>query len=855
MNIVGFEHLHRHSDLSLLDGFGKVSEYAEYSKSVNQKYLCITDHGMMAAVPQQITNSEKHNLSPIFGCELYLQDKHSLKENMSELSPELKKEVRKSYHLLAIAFNETGFKNLIQLTSWAWDKGYYYKPRVNYEQINKHKEGIIFTSCCYNGEIGQAFDRGLEKGIEYAYEKGEEMLLFYKNMFGLNFYLEIMLLDFAKQKPYDEFIIKMHIKHKIPIITTNDCHYCKKEHSKFQTYMLMVGKKKTIDDITRHQQNEDDMDMFELQDRNLWMKSEEELNEKYLQMYSDVVPIEIFEQSKKNTVLICEKAKGIKIDREAKLPKIENEVQKFIEAVDNGMKKKGLHKVPQYVERAEEEKELIIRKGFASYFIIQKMFVDEARRKYREIAGWGTGHEAVGLGRGCLKHDTKILMANGETKLIKDVKVGDSVVHRKGTGLVDKVFCYDSDEELINIKTYYGDTKGCSLTSDHMVFCEKLIRPKNYETWAESTKNSRKTNIDPVGNLEWVPAGQINVGDWLFVPKIQLEEKEILSFDLNDWWRNDDNYYVDKDFIYQNIMNPLTKRIKKTKKSSRFIKVNEDFMKILGLFTGDGWLRSGEGYQNHIGFCFHSETDFESFEFTKSFMENLGFEVSWKKQEDKKLIQLWVLSGALFHLFDNLFFDYERTSQTKHIPSFVFFQKEQLKKSFIEGYLLSDGSDDGKIKFSTTSPRLADEVRFICSQINLPTSLSAYDRLDKRTGNQTIENVVRAPLTEGLSSRTYLFKHGFCILENGFLVKVREINKVSNETGKVYDISVPSDETFLTNSFLVHNSGAGSLCNYVLGITGVDPIKYDLLFSRFLSEARGGKMVKTRFEKAKKFNY
>lgn len=398
MKVMGYENLHQHSHFSLLDGFGLCSEYAERSKRIGQHYLCISDHGMMGAIPQQIRacekiNNEGHTLRPTFACELYLQDKHTSKEAMEDMSPDEKKEVRKSYHLLAIAFNNTGYKNLVQLSSWAWINGFYYKPRVTHEQLLKYKEGIIFTSCCYNGEIGQAFDRG---GPEAACQ----MLEKYMAMFGENFYLELMLLDFKKQKPFDAWLIQAHDKYHIPLICTNDAHYANPEDSKYQRLMLMIQNNKTIADIEKAQQASDNMDIFELQDKNLWMKSEEELNEKYLEMYSDVIPEELFEQSKANTVRICEKARGVELDRSVKLPKLPNAEERFLEAIVKGLKWRGLYGKKKYERRIKEEYELICRKEFPSYFLIQKIFTDRARVVSPEILGWGTGDEALGPGRG-----------------------------------------------------------------------------------------------------------------------------------------------------------------------------------------------------------------------------------------------------------------------------------------------------------------------------------------------------------------------------------------------------------------------------------------------------------------------
>jgi DNA polymerase III subunit alpha len=356
----------------------------------------------MGAVPRQIQACEEYGREPIFGCELYVQPMQpelnpgeKMSERTEDMSPEERKKLGKSYHLLALATTQQGYSNLVNLSSLAWTRGFYYKPRVNHEMLLKHKEGIIFTSCCYNSEIGQSFDRGGD-------DAGFEMVEKYIEMFGKdNFFLEIMLLDFIKQKPYNQFIIRAHDKYGLPITLSQDCHYSQREDSKMQRLMLMVQTRKTLKEIQEKIDQEETADLFELQDTNLWMKSEEELNEKWLSDYSDTIPYEIFEQAKLNTVKIAERAKGVKLDRSVKLPYIENAEEKLLDYISVGYKKRLLPKGdPVYLKRIKEEYDLICNKGFASYFIIQKMMTDEARRVSKQLLGYGDGSEAVGPGRG-----------------------------------------------------------------------------------------------------------------------------------------------------------------------------------------------------------------------------------------------------------------------------------------------------------------------------------------------------------------------------------------------------------------------------------------------------------------------
>jgi len=405
--ICGFEHLHRHTCFSPLDGYAHPEEYAVYSSKVNQKFLCITDHGMMGAIPRQIKTCEEHHIHPIFGCELYLNpmqpdvaSKDEYDAFVENLNEDEKKYLRKSFHITAIATTEIGYSNLVNLSSWGWVHGMGGRPRrsrVTHEQLLKHKEGLIFLSGCYNGEIAQAFDGFCcEGGDEAGFAKIEQ----YMKMFGDKLYLEMMLLDFNKQKPYDAFLIRAYEKYKVPLVITNDCHYCQQEDSKMQRYMLMIQTNKTIAAIEEVLKVNPDADFFELQDTNLWMKSEQEIDLMWENNYNDVIPYELFQEAKKNTVKICEIAKGVELDRSLKLPQIPDADELFKEAIKKGALERNLPKTRVYLERIKEEYDLICRKGFSSYFLIQKQMIDEARKICPQILGWGDGSEAVGPGRG-----------------------------------------------------------------------------------------------------------------------------------------------------------------------------------------------------------------------------------------------------------------------------------------------------------------------------------------------------------------------------------------------------------------------------------------------------------------------
>jgi len=402
-----------HTDFSLLDGYGMVEEYATKWKTYGNNFLCVSDHGMMAAIPRQIKACEPSGkkddplkdkrLEPLFASELYVNplqievdSPEQWEKYKKSLDPaSLKKLSKKGYHLLAIAENNLGYENLVKLSSLAWTKGYYYgRPRLNHEQLQKYKEGIVFTSCCYASEIGQAYAEGGE-------EAGFAMVERYMAMFGpKQFYLEIMMLDFKLQKDYDRFIIKAHLKYGLPIILTNDVHYCNPEDSKYQRLQLMVQTNTTMRDLQKRLLESDSDDVFVLQSESLSMKTEEDLDKYWMVEYADAIDYEIYKEAKRNTVRVANRCKGVKLDRSVKLPKIEDANEKLFEAVKMGAMARNLPKNSAYTDRLKEEYSLICRKEFSSYFLIVQMMTNEARRISPQLLGWGDGSEAVGPGRG-----------------------------------------------------------------------------------------------------------------------------------------------------------------------------------------------------------------------------------------------------------------------------------------------------------------------------------------------------------------------------------------------------------------------------------------------------------------------
>jgi DNA polymerase-3 subunit alpha len=398
---VGVEHIHTHSHYSLLDGIGTIEEHAERRKEINQRFLCITDHGVMGAIPDQIKEGEAKGLHPLFGCELYtnrLQPEVEYRAQSAEFRKDLseadQKKFDRSPHLVAVAETDEGYSNLVRMSSWAWMHGFYRKPRINYDILRKYHEGIVFTTACAASQTAVAF---FDHGEEAAYAELEELI----SIIGKNhLYLEINMLDFEPQKPYNQFMIKCHYKYGLPLYLAQDAHYAKKEHALLQQLALLGQTKRTLADINAMIASGEAGDIFELQDKNLYIKSEHELDEMYDLKYKDIIPYDLYVMAKENSVRIAERCKGVQIDREVKLPQFPEAEAKLWEETERGFKLRGCPDNSLYHERIKEEYDLICEKGFASYFLIEKEMLDVARVEGAKILGFGSPADIVGPGRG-----------------------------------------------------------------------------------------------------------------------------------------------------------------------------------------------------------------------------------------------------------------------------------------------------------------------------------------------------------------------------------------------------------------------------------------------------------------------
>ncbi|MBQ2812296.1 MAG: PHP domain-containing protein, partial [Clostridia bacterium] len=222
----GFTHLHLHTEYSLLDGACRIRPLVAAAKELGQTSLAITDHGALFGAIDFYKEAKKQGIKPIIGCEVYVAARTRF-DKVHGMDSE-------RYHLVLLAENDTGYRNLIKIVSDAWTQGFYTKPRVDKELLEKYHEGIIALSACLAGEIPQAL-------IKNDYEQAVRTAQWYKEAFGENnYFIEIQNHGIEEELRVLPQLVRLAREQGIGLVATNDTHYIEKRHSKIQQILICI---------------------------------------------------------------------------------------------------------------------------------------------------------------------------------------------------------------------------------------------------------------------------------------------------------------------------------------------------------------------------------------------------------------------------------------------------------------------------------------------------------------------------------------------------------------------------------------------------------------------------------------
>ena len=301
----GFVHLHTHTQYSLLDGQASVKKLVDKAIKDGMPGIAITDHGNMFAIKEFMNYVGKTNkglkgegkepFKPIIGCEVYVARR-------GDLNLKTEKADRGGYHLILLAKNLKGYKNLLKIVSKAWTDGFYDRPRTDRKELEKYHEGLICASACLGGEIPRLI-------AEERFKEAEESVLWYKNLFGEDYYLELQLhkatVERANHEAYEmqckvnEKLVELSRKHNIPLICTNDVHFVEEKDAEAHDRLICLSTGKDLDDPKRM-----------LYSKQEWMKTTAEMEA----IFGD------YPEALANTVAICDKVEFYSIDHAPIMP-------------------------------------------------------------------------------------------------------------------------------------------------------------------------------------------------------------------------------------------------------------------------------------------------------------------------------------------------------------------------------------------------------------------------------------------------------------------------------------------------------------------------------------------------------
>ncbi|MCX5726829.1 MAG: DNA polymerase III subunit alpha, partial [Candidatus Saganbacteria bacterium] len=495
----GFIHLHNHSEFSLLDGASRIPDMIKRAKDLGMHAIALTDHGVMYGAINFYTAAQSAGIKPIIGCEVYVAPRSRFdKETKEDRSP---------CHLVLLAKDPEGYRNLLKLVSIASLEGFYAKPRLDKEVLKKYSKGLVALSACLAGEPSRAL-------IEGRYDDAKKIALEYKDIFGDDFYLEIMDQGLAAQKKLNEDLIRLAKETKIPLVATNDTHYVTKEDAKLQDVLLCIQTGRFLDEEDR----------LKFEGEEFYIKSAEEMRS----VFPDLP------EALSATLEIAEKC-DLKLELgKLHLPEFKvpggDTPNSFLEKLTwEGIKKRygvtekdektKIHMLvpPEVADRVRYELSMIEKMNYAPYFLIVQDFINYAKSKGIQV-GPGRGSAAGSI----------VSYALGITN-VDPLKYGllfERFLNPERITMpdIDIDFCFERREEVIKyVLEKYGEDHVAQIVTFGTMGARAVIRD--------------------VGRVRRVPLSEVDrIAKMIpFAPDITIDKALEIQKDLKTLYDKDQN--------------------------------------------------------------------------------------------------------------------------------------------------------------------------------------------------------------------------------------------------------------------------------------------------------------------------
>ncbi len=439
---MSFTHLHVHTEYSLLDGASKIKELVRHTKELGMDSIAITDHGVMYGVIDFYKAARAEGIKPIIGCEVYVAPG-------SRFDREIGKGDNRYYHLVLLAENDTGYKNLTKIVSRGFTEGYYYKPRVDREVLEEFHEGIIALSACLAGEVATKLRQGF-------YEEAKQAALEHLEIFGEgNYFLELQDHGIDEQKTVNQGLMRMSKETGIGLVATNDIHYVKAEDAEAHDILLCIQTAKKVSDEDR----------MRYDGGQYYLKSEEEMQALF--PYA--------KEALENTGKIAERCNVEIVFGEQKVPKFDvpegfSAFTYLTALCEEGLQRRYTDITDELTSRLDYELTTIEKMGYVDYFLIVWDFI-----KYGKDHGI-----AVGPGRGSAA-GSLVSYCLGITDIdpIRYSLLFERFLNPERVSMpdIDVDFCYERRQEVIDyVVRKYGKEKVVQIVTFGTMAARMVLR-------------------------------------------------------------------------------------------------------------------------------------------------------------------------------------------------------------------------------------------------------------------------------------------------------------------------------------------------------------------------------------------